>query len=165
MLGAFGVGKTSLTRRFVYDIFDDSYLSTIGVKVSQKILAPLTLPDGKMVQYKFLIWDIEGFEQASLQMNSYLTGASGALLICDLTRPDTIQLLSEVQAALLKVAPAASIMVVGNKSDAVGQDSPIRNDLVDLATQIKAPFEFSSAKTGQNVEESFSKLGLLLAQQ
>ncbi|MFZ1464732.1 MAG: GTP-binding protein, partial [Anaerolineae bacterium] len=28
LLGDFGVGKTSLVRRFVYDLFDDRYLST-----------------------------------------------------------------------------------------------------------------------------------------
>ncbi|HSN77984.1 MAG TPA: GTP-binding protein, partial [Anaerolineae bacterium] len=33
LLGDFAVGKTSLVRRFVYDLFEDKYLSTIGVKV------------------------------------------------------------------------------------------------------------------------------------
>jgi Cdc6-like AAA superfamily ATPase len=33
LLGAPGVGKTSLVRRFVDSLFDDKYLTTIGVKV------------------------------------------------------------------------------------------------------------------------------------
>ena len=37
LLGDFAVGKTSLVRRFVEDKFDDSYLSTIGVKISRKL--------------------------------------------------------------------------------------------------------------------------------
>lgn len=41
LLGTFGVGKTSLVRRFVHDKYEDAYISTIGVKVSQKRLAPL----------------------------------------------------------------------------------------------------------------------------
>jgi GTPase SAR1 family protein len=36
MLGAFGVGKTSLVRRFVDTIFSDSYLTTVGVKLDKK---------------------------------------------------------------------------------------------------------------------------------
>ena len=36
MLGAFGVGKTSLVRSFVESIFSEDYLSTIGVQISQK---------------------------------------------------------------------------------------------------------------------------------
>ena len=38
LLGDFAVGKTSLVRRFVYDRFEDKYISTIGVKVSRKRL-------------------------------------------------------------------------------------------------------------------------------
>ena len=36
LLGDFAVGKTSLVQRFVYALFDDKYISTIGVKVSRK---------------------------------------------------------------------------------------------------------------------------------
>ena len=39
LLGDYAVGKTSLVRRFVYNLFDDKYLSTIGVKVSRKVVA------------------------------------------------------------------------------------------------------------------------------
>ena len=39
LIGDPGVGKTSLVRRFVYDIYDDKYISTIGAKVTQKALA------------------------------------------------------------------------------------------------------------------------------
>ena len=49
LLGDFAVGKTSLVRRFVYDIFDEKYISTIGVKVSRKTVAvPMT--DGALVE-------------------------------------------------------------------------------------------------------------------
>ncbi len=36
MVGQFGVGKTSLVRRFVDSIFDERYLTTIGVKIDRK---------------------------------------------------------------------------------------------------------------------------------
>ena len=36
LLGAFGVGKTSLVRRFVDTIFSDAYLTTVGVKIDKK---------------------------------------------------------------------------------------------------------------------------------
>jgi len=42
MLGDFAVGKTSLVRRFVYNIFSDKYLTTLGVKV-MKILGRILL--------------------------------------------------------------------------------------------------------------------------
>ena len=36
MLGSFGVGKTSLVRRFVESAFSETYLTTVGVKVDKK---------------------------------------------------------------------------------------------------------------------------------
>jgi len=36
MVGQFGVGKTSLVRRFVDSIFDERYLTTLGVKIDRK---------------------------------------------------------------------------------------------------------------------------------
>ena len=36
LLGDFSVGKSSLVRRYVEGIFDDKYLTTVGVVVSRR---------------------------------------------------------------------------------------------------------------------------------
>ena len=50
MLGSFSVGKSSLLRRFVENMFDDQYHTTIGVKVDKKVVSAggedLTLASG-----------------------------------------------------------------------------------------------------------------------
>ena len=38
LLGDGEVGKTSLIRRYVLDLFDDQYIQTFGAKVSKKVL-------------------------------------------------------------------------------------------------------------------------------
>ena len=43
MVGQFGVGKTSLVRRFVDSMFDERYHTSIGVKIDRKQLAVLAL--------------------------------------------------------------------------------------------------------------------------
>ena len=91
LIGVFGVGKTSLINRFVYDRFDESYLSTIGVKISQKILSPIQTKDGKFRQFNFIVWDIEGFEEDINPNRNFFLGAAGALLIGDLTRLESIK--------------------------------------------------------------------------
>ena len=59
VLGAFGVGKTSLVRRYVQSIFSDAYLTTVGVKIDKKNLnvgeTPVTL----------ILWDIAGEDDVS----------------------------------------------------------------------------------------------------
>jgi len=56
LLGSFSVGKTSLVRRFVYDMFEDKYMGTIGVKVSRK---QVLVPHGASeVQLTMLLWDM-----------------------------------------------------------------------------------------------------------
>lgn len=71
MIGPFAVGKTSLVRRFVDSIFSDNYLTTIGVKISKKIVP---LAD---TQVQLMIWDIEGVDVFTELKTSYLRGASG----------------------------------------------------------------------------------------
>ena len=54
LLGDFAVGKTSLVRRFVDNQFSDTYLSTIGVKISRKLLS---VEENHTLQ--IIIWDLE----------------------------------------------------------------------------------------------------------
>ena len=84
LLGAFGVGKTSLTRRFVDSIFSDTYLTTVGVKIDKKTVAV----NGNTVN--LLIWDIAGEDEVSAVRTSYLRGAAGYLLVVDVTRAQTL---------------------------------------------------------------------------
>ncbi len=61
LLGDFAVGKTSLVRRFVYDLFNDKYISTIGVKVSRKtVVVPRT---HDLVELAMMLWDLGGSEE------------------------------------------------------------------------------------------------------
>ena len=66
MLGAFGVGKTSLVRRYVQSIFSDSYLTTVGVKIEKKTLEV----NGESLI--MLLWDIAGEDEVSPIRTSYL---------------------------------------------------------------------------------------------
>lgn len=153
LLGDVGVGKTSLIRRFVDDIFDDSYLSTIGVKVSQK---KITLQNAQ--ETLLMIWDIEGFN-SKLNMNSnYFIGASGAIVVADLTRLETIDMLGTVIAGFNKINPQATIMLAGNKTDIIKPKHPGNALFRSTVEKLGLTALFTSAKTGENVETCFRKL-------
>ncbi|HET7837941.1 MAG TPA: GTP-binding protein, partial [Variovorax sp.] len=91
LLGAFGVGKTSLVRRFVDTIFSDAYLTTVGVKIDKKLL---TVGSEQMA---LILWDIAGEDDIAAVRVSYLRGAAGYLLVIDGTRPETLDTAVSIQ--------------------------------------------------------------------
>ncbi|MEL7003804.1 MAG: Rab family GTPase [Bacteroidota bacterium] len=149
LLGQFGVGKTSLIRWFVENIFSHDYLTTIGVKVDKKVV------NINGTQLSMIIWDIAGERDMNDIRHAYKVGSHGIIYVFDLSRPATQdQVLSDVT-QLQQEFPGVPIQVVGNKKDLV-EESVIRK----LNVRLKAlnPI-FSSAKTGERVEEFFMELG------
>jgi small GTP-binding protein len=165
LLGDFAVGKTSLARRFVYNLFDDRYLSTIGVKVSRKTL---DIPcREEVLEINLLIWDLAGSDEFGQARKSYLRGAAGALLVCDMTRPHTLDSLQSYAHDLLQVNQDARFVVAANKCDLLTQAAPSETYLTavqieEFARAYAAPWALTSARTGDDVETLFRSLAGLL---
>jgi small GTP-binding protein len=160
LLGDFAVGKTSLVRRFVYDLFDDNYISTIGVKVSRKTVA---VPrDGDIVELTMMLWDLAGSEAFDRMRSTYLRGAAGAVLVCDLTRPETLDILRARAADLLDTNPDARLIVAANKCDLAEQQRLTPAQVEAAAAELDVPYYITSAKTGDEVEALFRRLGRML---
>lgn len=156
LLGDFSVGKTSLVRRFVYDRFDDKYISTIGVKVSRKTI---TIPhNNDVVDVTLMLWDLAGSEEFTKVRASYLRGSAGAILVCDLTRSDTLAQLSTYATDLHSVSPDAQVVVAANKSDLMAQHQVNVEQVSELAERLNASFYVTSAKEGDEVENVFRYL-------
>ena len=65
--GDAGVGKTSLTRRFVDEAFEISYVHTIGLDFHEKVLnldTPLESDNPEKVRLQ--IWDTAGQERSEI---------------------------------------------------------------------------------------------------
>ncbi len=157
ILGDFSVGKTSLVRQYVEGIFDDQYLSTIGVKVSRRIV---DVSDEKKVT--LIIWDVAGSEEFNGKHTSYLQGSSAALLVCDLTRSVTLPTLRKYVQRMREVEPAAVFVVIANKSDLADQFEVTLGEVKSFANEIQSPCFVTSAKTGEHVEEAFTQLALVM---
>ena len=163
LLGEFAVGKTSLVRRFVYDAFDDKYISTIGVKVSRKtVVVP---HEDEPVDLNMMLWDLAGGEEFNRVRASYFRGAAGAVLVCDVTRPDTLEGLFTYAQDLTRVCPGACFVVAGNKSDLVDEQQVSLADIESAAKAIEGETGcgsvscyLTSARTGQDVETIFRRL-------
>lgn len=154
MVGDFSVGKTSLVRRFVYNLFEERYLTTIGVNITRK---DIQYPDDRLI--RLLIWDLADAAKFNGTRSSYLQGASGALLISDLSRPESLLNLKGYCNEIRNINPKAVIMVIGNKVDLVVDDiqESIQNVRM-LAAGMDTSCQFTSAKTGEGVETAFAFL-------
>ena len=155
LLGDFAVGKTSLIRRFVEDRFDDRYLSTIGVKISRK---PIEMADFTL---NLLIWDLAGGDDFSKAGASYLRGAVAALIVCDLTRPDTLSGYEFYAGQMRQIVPDAVLLFAGNKADLTEERAISAEELQVVSQKLDGTYLDTSAKSGYQVEKAFQ----LLAQQ
>ena len=153
ILGHFGVGKTSLIRRFVKDSFSDNYKVTIGVHITKKVVE-ITADE----TISLIIWDLEGTDDIKMLRDSYLLGTHGVVFVFDVSRPSTFQNINEDLKIVKIKTPKIPIMVVGNKVDLV-----ILNDLQSLLKDNNITANFlTSAKTGNSVNEMFTQLASLL---
>lgn len=156
LLGDFAVGKTSLVRRFVESRFDDKYLSTIGVKVSRKTL------ERETSKLNLLIWDLVGGNEFSRAETGYLQGTAGALIVCDLTRADTLQALRRYTNQVRAIYPEVALVFLGNKVDLTKERAIDDEMLTAVSAELNAPLHLTSAKTGENVEAAFAHLADLI---
>ena len=164
LVGEGAVGKTCLIRRFIHDQFDDKYISTLGAKVSKKEVKLSNPKGGGEIEVDMTVWDImgeKGFRE--LLKEAYFHGAQGILAVCDLTRRDTLFELPEWVTAVNKVAGPIPLTVLANKVDLVDQRAITTEEIVKLAESYKAPWFQTSAKTGENVEQSFRGLAWMVA--
>ena len=160
LLGDFSVGKTSLVRRFIQDMFEDKYITSIGVKVSRKeVLVPGG--DGE-VHVTMMLWDLAGSEEFNQVQASYMRGAAGAVLVCDLTRSETLASLQTYARDLRSISPGIRFAVAANKCDLVDQQQITPEQVAQAAAELDAPHYLTSAMTGDDVETLFYHLGRLL---
>jgi small GTP-binding protein len=154
LLGDFGVGKTSLVRRFVEDRFDDRYLTTIGVKISRKVVARSY---GSM---SMLIWDLAGSTGFDSFTNpSYMQGTAGAVIVCDITRRETLTIVAEYARQARILNPKIHLVFVGNKVDLVNERVISDLEIASVSSTFgDGTFFLTSAKTGERVEDMFFSL-------
>ena len=163
LLGDGAVGKTSLIRKFVFDRFEDKYIMTFGTKVSKK---QVTINrDGEEYMLTFLIWDILGQRVHNNLHSAYYKGASGAFIVCDSTRKETLESMKEWIEVFRGVNTDAPLILLGNKSDLVDQAQFGAPELGQVASDTGVPHHMTSAKTGAHVEESFMQLGNMVVDQ
>lgn len=159
LLGSAAFGKTCLVRRFVYDQFEEPYRPTSGVRVLRKRLS-VTARQG-IADLVLLIWDMAGGRPGG-DFTSYLHGADGAVLLCPMNDPASLQTLAPLLARLHSVQAGAQAIIAATKSDLPGVQIA-HADLTDCARRLRVPFRIVSAKNGDGVHALFAQLAQMAA--
>ncbi|MGI0148712.1 MAG: Rab family GTPase [Thermoplasmata archaeon] len=164
LVGEAAVGKTSLIRRFVQDEFDDRYITTLGAKVSKREVV-FSLPDRKQIQMDITIWDIMGEKGfRDLLKEAFFHGAKGVLGVADLTRYSTLKELDDWVQSVFKVVGVIPVVYAINKVD-LKDDVMILyggKEISEATRAFEAPYFYTSAKTGENVDKLFRRLGSMV---
>lgn len=146
-----GAGKTSLLRRYIKDKFDESTIMTIGVDFFLK-----NLEINENLNCSLQLWDFGGQKQFEKLHETYVEGASGALILIDLTRVPSMEVVDKWMNIVRLEKHDLPVILLGSKSDL--KDLII----VDEEFMRKVMDKYSinhylktSAKTGINVDKSF----------
>ncbi len=156
ILGAVGVGKTSLAHRLAFDKFEGNYKATIGVDVYTTTVA--IEGDAGEATLPLVLWDTDGDFGTTIFANTYLNGASAAVVVADATRPATIPHLKKLVIGFKDLLPGRPCAAILNKVDllpAAPSLSPEDYGSPDLAIA-------TSALTGEGVRPAFARLAATL---
>lgn len=153
LLGNPSVGKTSLILRYVKNIFGEKYLKTIGTNVYSK--------DVEVVgaNVKLMIQDVMGEKSYETVHASSFNGSSGAIFVVDATDINTFN-------DIFDYWIPKYVGVVGNSTTKVLAINKMDLDNIVvtkecIVKEVSRDFDhifFTSAKTGENVENTFNEI-------
>jgi len=154
IVGDGAVGKTTLIRRHAKGKFEFDVLPTIGVDITSK---RYKLPSGLLLMLS--IWDIAGQELFKTVRHEYYRGASGAMLVFDLTSSESFWRVKtwyvDLRDNLQKRIPT---VLMGNKKDLGAHRAVMESEAKDLAEGYGFRYFETSALTGENVDKAFYNL-------
>jgi small GTP-binding protein len=155
LLGHFGVGKTSLIRRFVENVFTEDYKVSIGVHILKK-----EVEFEAQENVSLILWDLEGADDIESFRKSYLLGSHAFIYVFDATRPTTNHNINTDIDYLSAKYKTAAVKVVGNKTDLID-----KSGLEEILKEHQINSDYlTSAKTGENVDLMFATLAKELTQ-
>lgn len=164
VVGDLGVGKTSIIKRYVHEVFSSHYKSTIGVDFSLK--TNIKLDEHRTISYQ--LWDIAGQERFGNMTRIYYKEATVVFVVFDVTRESTIQSIAkwkndvDAKVTLPNGKPLFSFLVA-NKVDI----SDVPSETLEQIKKIGIEYGFNgvcktSAKEGYGIEELFNEVTAIL---
>ncbi|MHA1730193.1 MAG: Rab family GTPase [Promethearchaeota archaeon] len=156
-LGDGAVGKTSLIKRYTQGSFNKEYIKTLGAQFSryEKIVG-----ENRDIRARLFFWDIAGQKEFSFMRPTFYNGAKAAVVVFDLSRPETLDSIIEWYDDLKKFCGDLPTVLFGNKFDLLESEDDYDKEKVDelMKKYNFLKFYLTSAKTGKRVTDAFNAI-------
>lgn len=151
-------GKTTLTHRFMTNLFKENVPMTLGVDFLLKAVNV----EGEHV--KLQIWDFAGEERFRFLFPSYVKGANGGIFMYDITNYGSLSHVEEwFEIVKKEIKYDMPIIIVGGKADLKHLKEVSTRKAMKVAKSKKVDgFIECSSKTGENVHKIFDLLTKLI---
>ncbi|NHI88662.1 MAG: GTP-binding protein [Candidatus Thorarchaeota archaeon] len=157
LLGEAAVGKTSLVRRYTENVFDEEYKQTIGTTFATKDI-DVTDGEGNVRTVRLNIWDMGGQSTYRELRRQFMKGASGAVIVYDVTRPETFMAMNNWFESFKEVCPDSPVIISANKVDLSENRMVPQEPGMMLRDWFQAEYFETSAKTGDKVNNVFTRV-------
>ena len=153
VLGSSEVGKTCILNRYFNNEFKENALSTIGIDFQTKYFKF----EGKKIKANYT--DTAGQEKFRAISLNYLRGANGVILVFDITKKESFDLLETWMNALRENNKVGiSKILIGNKADLKNDRQVQKEEAENLANRIGCKYFEGSAKTGENIFDALDEI-------
>ncbi len=156
LLGEATVGKTSLLRRYTENVFDEEYKQTIGTTFATKDVDTAD-SEGNIRKVRLSIWDMGGQSTYRELRRQYMKGASAAIIVYDVTKPETFMAMNNWFESFREVSPEAPVVISANKIDLTDERMVPQEPGLMLRDWFQAEYYETSAKDGTAVTDIFTK--------
>ena len=159
LIGDAGVGKTSISERYIDSSFKDVYQATLQVEKRMKIIN-----EDDKTSIRLNIWDTAGQEKFRSITRQFYRDCQGAFIVFDLTKKSSFnELKTWINELKTHGNDDTVIIILGNKSD-LTTEREISEDVIKNEIKDKYKYFEVSAKTGNNVSLAFDEMKKLIMQ-
>lgn len=150
-----GVRKDNLVNRVIKNRFAANYKLTVGVDILTK---DVEFRRGEIVTLS--IWVIGGQQRFEFIRSTFYKGSAGAILVFDLTRPETFQQVKEWIKEIRKVSGEnIPFILIGNKANLIKDDKTIyRNEARLFAEKQGSIYIETSSGPFENLDDALQEL-------
>ena len=151
LIGDTCVGKSCILVRFSDDIFNDNYVTTIGVDFRFKTMIV------KEKVAKIQIWDTAGEERYRSITTAYYRGAAAILICCDCTNIESFNNVKNWVEEIGKYTDKDTVdkIILMNKCDLEKERKVERSEIEKFEKESGLKVLEVSAKTGEGIDKAF----------